>query len=300
MSAPGRHPMQDLMGIQPLPVLAALTAALMSTIDTLINGISAIFINDIYKPYIKPNQEDKVYLHAARMTAIGAAIVGIALVPIFASYKSIYLAHGTFIATVTPAMVTVTLLSVFWKRLTAPAAFWTLVLGGISVAVAAFFPQLVSIVDHGASPEGGYKYMRALFGLSVSLILAVVISILTKSKARENEGLVVDSIEAAKIAYKGGEPSDKEYGKKQRVILKTDNSLSDGISISKSDLQALKAEAGDIVYITDARWYLGGMFSSHYKVEKVHDLSGVAYLPEAQAVEKSFSLHREFQIEKII
>ncbi len=35
-------------------VLAALTAALMSTADSLINAVSAIFVNDIWRPYVKP------------------------------------------------------------------------------------------------------------------------------------------------------------------------------------------------------------------------------------------------------
>ena len=43
-------------------VLSALLAALMSTIDTLINAASAIGIYDIYKPLIKPKADDKHYL----------------------------------------------------------------------------------------------------------------------------------------------------------------------------------------------------------------------------------------------
>ncbi|MEQ9362817.1 MAG: sodium/solute symporter, partial [Leptospirales bacterium] len=87
-------------------ILAALTAALMSTIDTLINAISAIFVNDIYKPYVKADAPDAHYLKLARIVAIAAAIVGILLVPFFAAYKSIYEVHGTFIASITPPVVT--------------------------------------------------------------------------------------------------------------------------------------------------------------------------------------------------
>ena len=38
-------------------ILAALTAALMSTVDTLITAVAAIVVNDVYKPYIRPEAD---------------------------------------------------------------------------------------------------------------------------------------------------------------------------------------------------------------------------------------------------
>lgn len=35
-------------------VVAALTAALMSTVDTLITAVAAVVVNDVYKPYVRP------------------------------------------------------------------------------------------------------------------------------------------------------------------------------------------------------------------------------------------------------
>ena len=61
-------------------VVAALTAALMSTIDTLINACAAIGIYDIYKPLIKPKADDKHYLKAARWASALATVLGLLLV----------------------------------------------------------------------------------------------------------------------------------------------------------------------------------------------------------------------------
>src|SRR5690554_6436904 len=49
-------------------VLAALTAALMSTVDTLITAVAAIVVNDVYKPYIKPHATEKRLLVVARVS----------------------------------------------------------------------------------------------------------------------------------------------------------------------------------------------------------------------------------------
>ena len=48
-------------------VLSALVAALMSTVDTLINAASAIGVYDIYKPLIRPKASAKHYLKVARI-----------------------------------------------------------------------------------------------------------------------------------------------------------------------------------------------------------------------------------------
>lgn len=56
-------------------ILAALTAALMSTADTLINAVSVITVNDFYKPYIKRDAPDKHYLFVARIVSVAGAIL---------------------------------------------------------------------------------------------------------------------------------------------------------------------------------------------------------------------------------
>ena len=48
-------------------ILAALTAALMSTVDTLITAVASVAVNDVYKPYIKPDATESDMLRTARM-----------------------------------------------------------------------------------------------------------------------------------------------------------------------------------------------------------------------------------------
>ncbi|MHC4227404.1 MAG: sodium:solute symporter family protein, partial [Planctomycetota bacterium] len=121
-------------------VLAALTAALMSTADSLINAVSAIFVNDIWRPYIKPKSNDKHYLRVARIASLCAAGLGLALVPIFMK-DTIYGAHSMFTAAVTPPVLTAIFLGIIWKRYTPAAAFATIVGGAVLTALSFVWPD---------------------------------------------------------------------------------------------------------------------------------------------------------------
>lgn len=249
-------------------ILAALTAALMSTIDTLITAISAVVVNDIWKPFIASDREDSYYLSIARKTAIATSIIGVCLVPIFAQEKSIYQAHGKFIATVTPAMITVILLSVFWKRFTSQAAFYTLLIASSLTALSGWFPEFIQPIAHGISPEGGYKFMRAFFGILVAISTGVLITMFTKPKSdKELEGLVVDSFDKAKFRFKGSTPNEEEG---EEVLLDLKVNPGEGVFFSQEALDKMSARIGDMVYITDSRRIFGGLRSIHTMVSGTH------------------------------
>ncbi len=281
-------------------VLAALTAALMSTIDTLINAISAITVNDIYRPYMRPGKDDKHYLRAAQIVALISAAVGMALVPLFASFKSIYSAHGIFIATVTPAMVLVIMLSVFWKRLTSTAAFYTLVGGSVMMGLAATWPQdIIAPFAHGINPENNFKFIRAFFGLVCSGLLAVILTYFTKVKSDQQlNGLVVDSLHEAKKFFKGAEPNDDEYAKP--IELQLNAGQADMAHMHADDMQRLLVNEGDLVYVADARWYTGGLRSTQIKLGPAHEKPGIITLPEAMIIDAQLLEKYNVKVEKII
>src|SRR5690554_696165 len=64
-------------------IMAALVAALMSTVDTLVTATSAVIVNDVYRPYFGQDSDDKQILKVARFTTVGASAVALSLVPLF-------------------------------------------------------------------------------------------------------------------------------------------------------------------------------------------------------------------------
>ncbi|MDT8303598.1 MAG: sodium:solute symporter family protein [Sedimentisphaerales bacterium] len=247
-------------------VLAALTAALMSTADTLINAVSAIFVNDIWRPYVKPASTDKHYLRVARITSLCAAGMGLALVPIYMK-DTIYGAHSMFTAAVTPPVLTAIFLGIIWKRYTPAAAFITIVGGAFLIALSFIWPDFfVGPLDFGMGPDS-YKFMRALFGLIAAGSLGISVTFITKPKADEKlKGLVAGTQIDGMWKFKGGRPNLRP-GDKVRLQTKIDQSLagSDTVIIPQSALDKMAAEPGDLLYASHTRWWYGGLRSVHVK-----------------------------------
>jgi SSS family solute:Na+ symporter len=281
-------------------VMAALTAALMSTIDTLINAVSAVAVNDVYRPHIRPVAPDRHYLGVARIISLTSALLGIALVPVFASFQSIYLAHGSFTASITPPMVITILLGAYWRKFTSSAAFWTLFGGSILVAISLLWPFLITPFSHGVDAAGGFKYIRALYGLVGSLAIAGAVSFFTQrgSKAKV-EGLVAGTLDKAKEQYKGG-PINETEGKRTVVHLMEDPDTEE-LSVSPEVAHRIAANVGDLVYLSDARAWLGGLRSVHAKISSFHDMDRrTVYISPSLVKRGNLLLERRHRLEKII
>lgn len=184
-------------------ILAALTAALMSTVDTLITAVSAIVVNDVYKQYLAPDSNDQQQLRVARISAVLVTLLGVILVPLFMTFDSIYDAHGAFTAAITPPLVVTLLLSVFWRRFTRQAALCTMVGGMGLIGLSILFPQIITPFAHGVpmaelGEDAGwldgmkqYKFMRACFGMIVCTVIGMVTAFLTTPEPfQRQQGLV--------------------------------------------------------------------------------------------------------------
>jgi SSS family solute:Na+ symporter len=273
-------------------VLAALTAALMSTVDTLITAVAAVVVNDVYKPYVRPQATEAQMMRAARVTSVAVTVFGVVLVPLFMMFDSIYEAHGAFTAAVTPPLVVALLMSVFWRRFTATAALWTIVGGLIAIGISLFVPEVIKPFAQGVPMKDAgdgifdgmkqFKYMRAFFGLVVCSTIGVVVTLLTKPETEERQkGLVWGTIADAIKRYKGSAGSEHEVVEAMAKVdlLEEEPELCGearlaGVTISRALADDLGAACGDLVYVSDARKWLGGLRSSHAVVIAVSEGEG--------------------------
>lgn len=257
-------------------VIAALTAALMSTVDTLINACAAIGIYDIYKPLFKQDASDRHYLVAARWVSGGTALFGLGLVYFFANMKgSLMSIHYKGIMIIIPAIVTTIFLGAFWRRFNAKAACISMIVGSIFTVMTVWFPSVIDpLAWFVQGPQNGiYIYMRALFGMSLTAVIGIVVTLLTTPDPEsKSEGLTIDTLDKAMETYKGGKPNH-EVGEKVRALpIFIDESIPAGtIALSRTIMDRLKANVGDMVYMEDSRWYLGGLRSMHVKAHDPHN-----------------------------
>ncbi len=353
-------------------IMAALTAALMSTVDTLINATAAIFINDVYRPvqqFVKRNvmtdrDRDKKELLAARYASIGVTALGVLAVLAFKNFPTVYEAHGYFHSTLTPPLVVGIFLGVFWKRFT-PAAVITTFVGGVALMIlGARYPGLlIAPFDHGIemNPDHPYSYIRALYNTLVCMGAAVLVTITTQwqrnicSMIRENQnqklimrilvtiillvysvvlfnilgltvqiasaigvlilvpitvtyyvkydekvntnGLTAGSINIARNLFKGGEPNDQE-GETVFVQLKQVDGEDSVVQFSTKDMAIMKAEIGDLVYISDKRKWMGGLKSIHAVFGQPHDEEGMVYITPDQIKHGMFVDGKMLEAEK--
>ena len=168
------------------------------------------------------------------------------------------------------------------------------------------------MIDHGVnavSQENGlvkegeyiaYSHMRAYFGTVVSLVIAIVGTFLTKnSSEEETTGLTICTIDDAKRAYKGAEPSEDGVGIK--LSLKIEIADVKEARLSKADMEKLHAKPGDILFVSDPRAWLGGLRSIQVKAGEPHQSDSVIKLSQEQVEQGSLRSDKDNVIvEKIM
>lgn len=291
-------------------IMAALVAALMSTADTLVNGMSAIAINDIWRPYLLPNRTDRFYLNLARVHCLAIMAIGLSLVPLFEQFKTIYDAHGAFTASVTPPLVVSLFLAIVWKRFNRVGAMSVLILGTLLVAFSLFYPGVIRPFAHGVVPDESaapykmFKYMRACYGLAVCFGVGVIGNcigafLFPSLRSIPEDHLSLTSNLTLMRIFKGSEPNTEKGENVLSPVEKVDDLGEEEIRLPESLADKCKAKVGDLVYIEDERRWLGGLKSVHGKVkEVVGDAESVGI--SGELIERGrFDLSRRVWVSKV-
>ena len=264
-------------------VIAAVAAALMSTVDTLINAVAAVVINDVYKPLVK-EKDDKHYLKVAMIVSAGATVVGAVSTIFFDNFPTLYEAHGFFHSTMTPPLVVAIFLGIFWKRYNTPAAIATFLGGALLMGVGSKYPEIfISPFDHGIefNPDRPYSYIRALYNTLVCAGSGVLVGLLTTPPAEEKTtGLTVWSLNKAREYFKGGAPNDRP-GEKVIVEWAVNEVEDDIVQFSINDMDVMSADVGDLAYLSDERKWLGGLKSFHSVFGEPHNEDGKVYISKS-------------------
>ena len=264
-------------------VIAAVAAALMSTVDTLINAVAAVVINDVYKPLVK-EKDDKHYLKVAMMVSAGATAVGAVSTIFFDNFPTLYEAHGFFHSTMTPPLVVAIFLGIFWKRYNTPAAVATFLGGALLMGIGSKYPEIfISPFDHGIefNPDRPYSYIRALYNTLVCAGSGVLVGFLTTPPAEEKTtGLTVWSLNKAREYFKGGAPNDRP-GEKVTVEWVVNEGEDDIVQFSINDMDVMSADVGDLAYLSDERKWLGGLKSFHSVFGEPHNEDGKVYISKS-------------------
>ena len=281
-------------------VIAAVAAALMSTVDTLINAVAAVVINDVYRPLVK-GKDDKHYLKIAMIVSAGATVLGAVSTIFFNNFPTLYEAHGFFHSTMTPPLVVAIFLGIFWKRYNTPAALATFLGGAVLMAIGSKYPEIfISPFDHGIefNPERPYSYIRALYNTLVCAGSGVIVGLLTTPPTEmKTEGLTVWSLDKTREFFKGSAPNDRP-GQSIKVQWALKEGDKDTVGFSINDMEVMAADVGDLVYLADERKWLGGLKSIHSVYGDSHTEDGTVYITQAHVEMGMFAPERKLCAEK--
>ena len=105
---------------------AALAAAIISSLASMLNSTSTLFTMDIYKKYINKEASDKKLVNVGRITSLCAlAIALVAVKPLLGSLDQAFQYIQEYSGFIYPGIIVVFGLGLLWKRSSARAAVWS-------------------------------------------------------------------------------------------------------------------------------------------------------------------------------
>ena len=171
-------------------VVAALLAALMSSLSSVFNSSSTLVVMDFYKKY-RPDATEKELVRAGQFSTVGLVVVGLAWLP-FIGYISdqVYVYLQSVQAYIAPPIAAAFILGITWRRINGQGAFAALISG--------FFLGAFRFVVELGVKAGWIKvpFLVALANINflhfaiilfvLSVIIMVVVSLLTPPPSKKN------------------------------------------------------------------------------------------------------------------
>lgn len=97
-------------------VVAALIAAIVSSLASMLNSTATIFTMDIYKPYFSKRKEGTHLVTVGRLSVLVSLIIAMFVAPALRSMPQMFQYIQEYTGIVSPGILAVFLLGLFWKR----------------------------------------------------------------------------------------------------------------------------------------------------------------------------------------
>jgi len=130
---------------------AALIAAIVSSLSSMVNSTATIFSMDIYKQLIKKDASESQLVLTGRIASAVALIIAVLIAPTLSSLEQAFQFIQEFTGFISPGIFAIFIFGLFWKKATANSALWAAVLTiPLSLGIKAFIPGLPFLNRMGA------------------------------------------------------------------------------------------------------------------------------------------------------
>jgi len=170
-------------------VFAAFMAALISSVDSILNSTATLLTRDIYQRLLVKNASSEHYLKMGRIMTLVFIILAVILAPLTKLFPGIFVAGSTMLSLFQGPTFAITLLGIYWKRATRWGGLFGL-LGGVALASFLFFIRHWKFLD------------IAWISFLTAMLVNVGVSLLTRPEPLEKlenlvYGLVMKKHEAS-------------------------------------------------------------------------------------------------------
>lgn len=117
-------------------ILASLAAAIVSSLASMINSTSTIFTMDIYKPFFNKKANDSQMVKVGRISGFMALVIALIIAPQLGSLGQVFQFIQEYTGIVSPGILAVFLMGLFYKKATNSAAIYGVLL---SIPIAMYF-----------------------------------------------------------------------------------------------------------------------------------------------------------------
>ena len=186
-------------------ILAALAAAIVSSLASMLNSTSTIFTMDIYKSLINKKATDKQTVKVGRLSGLVALIIAMVIAPGLGNLGEVFQFIQEYTGVVSPGILAVFLMGLFYKKATNNAAIFGVISSipvamyfkvapanwlftdvpfmnqmGITLLTTLFIIFLISYLEGNKNNPKGIELSKKLFETSPSFnIAAMIICIIT-------------------------------------------------------------------------------------------------------------------------
>ncbi len=168
-------------------VLAALAAAIVSSLASMLNSTATIFTMDIYKPYFGQKSSEGKLVNVGRATAAISLVIALILAPQLKNLGQVFQYIQEYTGVVSPGILAVFMLGLFWKKATNKGAIWGVVL---SIPIALYF----KVAPQGWSEAPIFVTLPFMHQMMWTWILSMVIIMAVswiENKGTDNEKGIV-------------------------------------------------------------------------------------------------------------
>jgi SSS family solute:Na+ symporter len=153
-------------------IVAALVAAIMSSVDSTLNSASTLVTMDFVKK-LRPDASQKTLVWSGRLTTVIFMVLAALWAPVIVQFETLWEYLQSVLAYISPPIVACFIMGLFWKRANRHSAFFALVIGHLCAVVIWYLKDYAEIISFH------FLYIPPIL-VAICILVIVVVSLITE------------------------------------------------------------------------------------------------------------------------